>query len=88
MVFLAEDFAALVELANGDADIVEFGDVSDVDEFLGRQVDVVDLAEGREEGDSNCGGAGKAADGQSAFDDAADADLEPVVPGKDEGGAA
>ena len=51
-------------------------------------MDIIDLAEGGEEGDGDRGGAGEAADRQGAFDNAADANLEPMVPGQDEGGAA
>ena len=53
MVFLAEHLAALIELADADADVVELGIVGDVDDFLGRELDIVDAAQGLQEGDDD-----------------------------------
>ena len=79
MMRLTEHLAALVQLAHGNAHIVEFGVIGQVDEFPGAQADVIDTAEGREEGDDDGGGRREAADGQRAFDDTADTDLQPML---------
>ena len=85
---LAEHLAALVQLAHGHAHVVQFGVVGQVDEFLRAQTDVVHAAERRQEGDDDGGRRREAADGQRAFDDAADAHLQPVLALQRERGAA
>ena len=85
---LAEHLAALVQLAHGHAHVVQFGVVGQVDEFLRAQTDVVHATQRRQEGDDDGGRRREAADGQRAFDDAADAHLQPVLALQRERGAA
>ena len=53
VALLAQHFAALVELAHGDADIVALGNHRRINQFLRSQVDAVDMAQGRQEGDDD-----------------------------------
>ena len=47
MILLAQDLAALVQLAHADAHVVLFRVVSGIDQLPGFQMDAVDLGQGR-----------------------------------------
>ena len=46
MMLLTQHFAALVQLADRDSDIVELGIVGKIDKLLILKVDVIDMAKG------------------------------------------
>ena len=88
VVLSAEDFAALVQGADVDADVVFLRVEGGVDELAVRERDAVDAAEGGEKGEDHGGGGGETPDGERALDDAADAGVQHVATAERPGGAA
>ena len=79
VVFFGVDFAALVEFAAVDADVVVFGCDGDAYQFLWFGLYVVDVAECFEEDEGYGCRRGEAADGEAAFDDAAQSGREGIA---------
>ena len=88
MMLLTQHFAALVQLADRDSDIVEFSIIGKVDKFLILKVDVIDMAKGGQESENDGCGGRKASNREGSFDDSAEADLEPMLPRKGKGRSA
>ena len=71
MVLFAEYLATLVEFADTDTDVIEFGIESDIYNLLLREADLIDFAQSYQETDGYRCTGGEASDGEGTLNDTA-----------------